>query len=171
MMNRILTILRIMNNRYGFWTFLMCFAVISIIYLRVIPAAIVTALIEMMEPYLQTLFQVSIVINCGMILFMLYFTVKVLRKKNMMIKLSNLSLFLACFVVEIISLFCSISYPEVPSIIVEGNSYFKESVQQKIRILESVGQCMTIYLLAFYMGALSTNKFKTSVVLLGKKRA
>ena len=170
-MNRILTILRIMNNRYGFWTFLMCFAAIFIIYLKVIPATIVTAIIETMEPYLKTLFQLSIVINCGIILFALFFTVNVLRKKDMKIKLPHLSLFFACFFVEIISLFCYISYPDVPSVIVDSGSYFTDSVQKKIRVLESVGQCMTIYLSAFYMGALSTNKFKTSVILLGKKKA
>ncbi|MEK4230178.1 hypothetical protein [Solibacillus sp. FSL H8-0538] len=167
-MVRLVNIFRIMFNRYGLLVFFLCFTSILILYLPGIPELFAKPVMEVVGPYLLAILQMGVLINSIAVLLMVHFVIKVLSKKNYTIKVTVLSLLIAFFIMQWFSLFCLTMYPQFSNVPEATYRFFEVYVNYKIEIVEEVGLGCTIYLLAFYMGALSRKKFKVNVILLGK---
>lgn len=167
-MIKLIYIFRIMFNRYGFFAFLLCFAAVFIVYFPGLPTVIVKPLMVAVKPYLLAILQMGVLINSTAVVLMLLLVIKVICKKNYTIKNSVLSLLLAFFLLEWLSLVCFMMYPKFSSLTADMYQYYQVYATYRVDILEAIGLVCTIYLVAFYVGALSRKKFKVNIVLLGK---
>ncbi|MGM9943384.1 MAG: hypothetical protein ACI33M_00495 [Lysinibacillus sp.] len=171
-MKRFTSILFLTFSRWGLITFIIYYAILSLITLNIFPVNLMYTIAEWVDPYYVTIRYVGIVLNIVICIMIFRFFMKYIQYESYVIRKKTLSFIVAASIIQLMSFFCYKNIPvsaiNTTNQLINLQDFF---IRYNFHIVEFIALFLTGYVLAFYIGTLARVKFLTDVVLAPKKSA